>query len=70
MTGLLRLIRLVFDGINREAIQVRGFDPDWADSTDSLVRVLVVALAVVAAYPYIPGSGWTRGRRARAEHPA
>ncbi len=55
--GLLRLIRLVFDGIKREAIQIRGFDPDWADSTYSLVRVLVVALAVVAAYPYIPGSG-------------
>ena len=56
-TGLLRLIRLVFDGIKRGAIHVRGFDPEWADSTYSLIRVLVVALAVVAAYPYIPGSG-------------
>jgi small-conductance mechanosensitive channel len=56
-TGLLRLIRLVFDGIKRGAIHIRGFDPEWADSTYSLVRVLVVALAVVAAYPYIPGSG-------------
>jgi small-conductance mechanosensitive channel len=55
--GLLRLIRLVFDGIKRGAIHVRGFDPEWSDSTYSLVRVLVIALAVVAAYPYIPGSG-------------
>jgi small-conductance mechanosensitive channel len=56
-TGLLSLIRLVFDGIKRGAIRFAGFDPEWADSTYSLVRVLVVALAVVAAYPYIPGSG-------------
>jgi small-conductance mechanosensitive channel len=55
--GLLRLVRLVFDGIKRGAVHIRGFDPEWADSTYSLVRVLVVALAVVAAYPYIPGSG-------------
>ena len=55
--GLLRLIRLVFDGIKNGAIRFRGFDPEWSDSTYSLVRVLVVALAVVAAYPYIPGSG-------------
>ena len=55
--GLLRLIRLVFDGIKNGAIRFRGFEPEWSDSTYSLVRVLVVALAVVAAYPYIPGSG-------------
>ncbi len=55
--GILRLIRLVFDGTKRGAIRIRGFDPEWSDSTYSLVRVLVVALAVVAAYPYIPGSG-------------
>jgi len=42
-TGLLRLIRLVFDGIKRGAIRFAGFDPEWADSTYSLVRVLVVA---------------------------
>jgi small-conductance mechanosensitive channel len=54
--GLLRLVRLVFNGIKRSAISIAGFDPDWADSTYGLIRVLVVALAVVAAYPYIPGS--------------
>ena len=36
-TGLLRLIRLVFDGIKRGAIHVRGFDPKWADSTYSRI---------------------------------
>ncbi len=55
--GMLRLIRLVFDGIKHGAIRIRGFEPEWSDSTYSLVRVLVVALAVVAAFPYIPGSG-------------
>ena len=55
--GMLRLIRLVFDGTKNGAIRFRGFEPEWSDSTYSLVRLLVVALAVVAAYPYIPGSG-------------
>lgn len=55
--GLLKLVRVIFNGLRSGAIHVHGFDPEWADSTYSLVRVLVVALAVVAAYPYIPGSG-------------
>jgi small-conductance mechanosensitive channel len=32
------------------------FDPDWATPTYKLVRMAVVAFAVVVAYPYLPGS--------------
>lgn len=53
---LLKLIRLFFDGIENGAVTFAGFDPGWAKPTYRLVRVLVIAFAIVVAYPYIPGS--------------
>lgn len=52
----LQLLRLFFAAVGRGEVQLEGFDPDWADPTYKLVRVAVVAFAVVVAYPYIPGS--------------
>ena len=56
---LLRGIHLFFRAVARQQIHLAGFDADWAMPTYKLVRVLVVALAAVIAYPYIPGSGST-----------
>jgi small-conductance mechanosensitive channel len=53
---LLRAIRLFFAGCRSGEVQLKGFYPEWADPTYKLVRLLVVALAIVVAYPYIPGS--------------
>ena len=53
---VLRVIRLFFDSIAEGRVVFRGFDAEWALATYRLVRVLVVVLAVVIAYPYIPGS--------------
>lgn len=53
---VLRLIHLFFVEIEREVIRFESFDPDWAMPTYRLVRVLVIAFAVVVAFPYIPGS--------------
>jgi len=50
------LIRLFFDAVERGSIAIAGFDPEWARPTFRIVRVLVVLLGVVVAYPYIPGS--------------
>jgi small-conductance mechanosensitive channel len=52
----LRLIRLFFAAVGRGAVQIRGFEPDWAESTYKLIRIAVVAFGLVIAYPYIPGS--------------
>ena len=52
----LKLVRLFFDGVDRSAITLSGFDPEWAWPTFRLIRLLAVALAVVIMYPYIPGS--------------
>ena len=53
---VLRLIRALFDGLADGSVALQEFDREWALPTYRLVRALVVALALVVAYPYIPGS--------------
>ena len=52
----LWVIRSIFTEIGRGTVRLANFPAEWAGPTYRLVRVLLVALAVVAAYPYIPGS--------------
>lgn len=53
---LLKLVKVFFDGIGKGVITISNFDPDWALPTFKIVRVLLIAFAVIVAYPYIPGS--------------
>jgi len=53
---VLRLLKLSFAAIGSGAVQLSGFEPQWAVPTYRLVRVGVIAFALVVAYPYIPGS--------------
>jgi small-conductance mechanosensitive channel len=54
---LLGLVRVFFDSLRVERIRLRSFDPEWAVPTLRIVRLGIIVLAVVVAYPYIPGSG-------------
>ncbi|MGB0563231.1 MAG: mechanosensitive ion channel family protein [Spirulinaceae cyanobacterium] len=51
----IRLLRLIFTEIGRETIAIPGFYPDWANPTFRLALVLIVALALVVCFPYLPG---------------
>jgi small-conductance mechanosensitive channel len=53
---LLKLTRLYFESIDRGAVTPTRFDREWALPTYKIARLLVIAFAVVVAYPYIPGS--------------
>ena len=53
---VLKVVALVFTGIERGAITFAGFDREWAAPTYRMVRIAVIGFAVVVAYPYIPGS--------------
>lgn len=53
---LLRLIRMFFNGLGSGAIEIHNFDPDWAIPTYRIVRLVIIAFALVLAFPYIPGS--------------
>jgi len=53
---VIRLLRVIFDGLRRERIRIPGFYPEWARTSFNLVRVAVIALTVVVIFPYLPGS--------------
>jgi len=53
---LLKVINLFFAAVGRGEVVLAGFEREWADPTYKLLRVAIVALALVVAYPYIPGS--------------
>jgi small-conductance mechanosensitive channel len=54
---LLKLFALFFDAVGNRRVPLRGFDAEWAQPTYHITRILVVLLALVIAYPYLPGSG-------------
>jgi small-conductance mechanosensitive channel len=53
---VLQTLRLLFGAIEQGSVKLKGFDPDWSWPTYRIVRLLVVAFALVVAFPYIPGS--------------
>jgi len=53
---VLQLLRALVAGLDDGTIVFRGFVSEWAWPTFRLVRMLVIVLSVVVAYPYIPGS--------------
>lgn len=52
----LRLVRLFFDSVARGRVVFAAFEAEWALPTYKIVRFVILALAVIVAYPYIPGS--------------
>lgn len=52
----LRLSRLLFREVERGTLVWPGFYSEWAMPTSRIVDVLIVALAIVIAFPYLPGS--------------
>jgi small-conductance mechanosensitive channel len=53
---LIQLSRFVFGEIREGRIAFPRFYPEWADPTHSLVRSLLLVLAAIVAFPYLPGS--------------
>ena len=51
-----RLAGQFFDAVERRRLEIPGVHPDTAQTTRRLVTALLWLFAVVAAYPYLPGS--------------
>ena len=51
-----RLTRFLFQEVERGTIVWPGFYPEWALPTSRLVELLLIAFALVLAFPYLPGS--------------
>jgi len=52
----LKFMRMFFDRVEQGTITFSGFFPEWAKPTYKILRFLVIAFAVVVAFPYVPGS--------------
>ena len=52
----LKLLHFFYEGVQNNKIRIFGLHKDLAAPTYQLLRFFAVALALVAAYPYLPGS--------------
>ncbi|MEB3333425.1 MAG: mechanosensitive ion channel family protein [Cyanobacteriota bacterium] len=52
---MLRILKPGFRAIERGTLVIPGFYADWARPTYNLLVILVLALAAVLAFPYLPG---------------
>lgn len=53
---VLHLVSFAFARIGEGHVRIDGFRPQWANVTARLVNIALILLAVLIAYPYIPGS--------------
>lgn len=53
---VLRLLRFFYQGLQQGKIKFSSIHPEVVEPTYQLLRFLVIAFALVAAFPYIPGS--------------
>ncbi len=53
---LIRFLKYVTAELEKEAVRLDGFHADWARPTFNLLRVFIIAFALIIVFPYIPGS--------------
>jgi len=53
---LLRILHYFKNEIERGALKIPGFYVDWASPTFQIIRVLILAFALIIIFPYLPGS--------------
>ncbi len=52
---LIRLIKPFFTAIERGNLIIPGFYTDWAKPTYNILLVIILAIAAIVAFPYLPG---------------
>lgn len=53
---VFRGIKFLRDEIQKGALTIPGFYPDWATPTYQIIRILIFAFMVIVIFPYLPGS--------------
>jgi small-conductance mechanosensitive channel len=54
---VIRLLRFSMVAIGAGGVKLEGFDPEWAEPTYKLGRMLIIFVVIMMSYPYLPGSG-------------
>jgi small-conductance mechanosensitive channel len=53
---VIKAVRIIFTEIGKGTIAFPNFYPEWAEPTYKIVRVMILVLAVIVSFPYLPGS--------------
>lgn len=53
---VIKFIRILFLEIGKGTVVFSGFHRDWAEPTYKIVRFMILAIAAIAVFPYLPGS--------------
>lgn len=53
----LRLLRLYFGAVERGSVQLPNFEREWSLPSYKIIRTFLLGVALVMAYPYLPGAG-------------
>lgn len=53
---IIKGVRIYFDGLETGTFDLGNFEPHWIRPTFNIVRFVLILIAVVFAFPYIPGS--------------
>lgn len=56
MRYVIKLVKYIFNEIETEKLNLPGFHADWAQTTFSLVKFLLVVFSLILVFPYLPGS--------------
>ncbi len=54
---LIRLLNVFSRWVDSGLIVLPGFHPEWAEPTSRILSFLIIAFALVVAFPYMPGGG-------------
>ncbi|MBN2201674.1 mechanosensitive ion channel family protein [bacterium] len=54
--AIIRFVRMIFNELHSGRIDIPGFYRDWALPTFKIVRFLIMVLAAIIIFPYLPGS--------------
>ncbi|MEO6939754.1 MAG: mechanosensitive ion channel family protein [Candidatus Kapaibacterium sp.] len=52
----LKALSFLMHEVDREALTIPGFYPEWAIPTFQIARVLIFAFMLIVIFPYLPGS--------------
>lgn len=56
---ILRGLNYLKTEIEDGNLKIKGFYPDWANSTHQIIKILIYAFMLIVIFPYLPGSDST-----------
>ncbi len=57
MKLVIKITKYFFLEIEHEKLKIPGFHPDFAQPTNTIIKILIYAFFMILIFPYLPGSG-------------